>query len=286
MKDIEGLPSLPTVMTKILEVIGNSGSAAKDLADATSKDQALTAKVLKLVNSSFYGFSTKISTVSRAVVILGYNTIKNLVLGLSVIGIFQDGKEGDYFNRTEFWEHSLGCAACAKLIATRIRYNLPEEAFVAGLIHDIGKMIFDEYFKDDFGQVLELVRKDNIPIIEAEDRVLGVTHAIIGEWLAKKWKLPLVLCNAIKYHHQPPLSSKTIDEASITCSIVVHISDTLCKMGGIGSGGDNHIPSIGGHMWRRINLEESSKESILLQINQELEKARLFFGISREAEID
>lgn len=280
VQNIQDLPSLPVVVTKMLEVIEDSRSASKDLADVISKDQAFTTKVLRLVNSAFYGFSTRISTLDRATVILGYNTIKNLVLGLSVVEFMEGTKEGSHFNRVEFWEHCLGCAACARLIATKTGYTLPEEAFVAGLLHDIGKVIFDEHLNDDFNQVLESVKNNSISMTEAEDKILGTTHPIIGEWLAKEWKLPLVLRNAIRYHHSPPVSSKTIEETSIICSSIVHISDILCKIGGIGSDGDVNIPSIDRQVLKRINLEENSTERILSEIDQELVKAKAFLGVS------
>ena len=279
LDNIEELPSLPIIVNKVLEVIEDSRSVAGDLADVISNDQAFTSKVLRLVNSSFYGFSTRISTISRAVVILGYNTIKNLILGLSVIGLMEGGEEDSHFNRIEFWEHCIGCAACSRLIAIRVGYSQPEEIFVAGLLHDIGKIIFNEHCKDDFNRVLELVKNENLTMTEAENRVLGVTHAIMGEWLTKKWKFPPVLYNTIRYHHSPPVSSKTVDDTVIICSSIVNISDMLCKTGGIGSDGDDNIPYVDGQVWRIINLEENAKEDILYDLDDELERARIFFGI-------
>ncbi|MDY7032164.1 MAG: HDOD domain-containing protein [Thermodesulfobacteriota bacterium] len=284
VQDIQELPLLPTVVGKLLDVIGDPQSELRDVACIISKDQTLTAKVLKLVNSAFYGFSSKISTISRAVVILGYNTIKHLVLGLSVIGIIKDRDSCSHFNGTMFWEHSLGCAACARLIAKRIGYAQPEEAFTAGLLHDIGKVIFDRHFSNDFNQVMECMERDHISMIDAEEKILGVTHPMMGEWLAKTWKLPPVLCDSIRYHHSPPISDKKINESAVMCSSIVHISNILCKIEKSETIDLEGIQSIDSEIWKCVNIEEIKGETILVEIDEEIEKSKVFFGIGEETE--
>ena len=284
VQDIQELPLLPTVVGKLLDVIGDSESELSDVACIISKDQTLTAKVLKLVNSSFYGFSSKISTISRAAVILGYNTIKHLVLGLSVIGLIKDRDSCSHFNGTMFWEHSLGCAACARLLAKRIGYAQPEEAFTAGLLHDIGKVIFDRHFSNDFNEVMERMERDHVSMIDAEEEILGVTHPMMGEWLAKTWKLPPVLCDSIRYHHGSPIADKKIDEPAVMCSSIVHISNILCKIERTQPIELDDIISIDSEICERINLKEFSGETILAERDEEIERSKVFFGIGEETE--
>ncbi len=275
---INNLPSLPLVVNKILEVADDSRAAANDLANVISKDQSLAAEVLKLVNSAFYGFSGNISTISHAVVILGFHTIKNLAIGISAFGVMK-AKGTNLFDRERFWEHSLGCGVCARLIAERIGHDSPEEVFVAGLLHDIGKLILDIYAKEEFEKALNLVERDSIPLLEAEKAVIGITHPIMGEWLVKEWRLPASLYSAIRYHHSPPFAATTLSDSDLKNIVIVYIANILCKMKGIGSGGDNYITPISDKAWQVINSGEDIQETVLLKLENEMEKARVFFGM-------
>jgi len=171
------------------------------LRDVIEKDQAITAKILKLVNSSFYGFRTKIVDISQALVILGFATVRNAMASVAVIDIFRMKQRYDDFDIRDLWKHSIAVAIVSRYIAEKSRRASPHDCFVAGLLHDIGKLIMEEHFRDFFNQVLKLQKEKNLSFVEAENRVLPVNHALIGGYLVRKWNFPGHLIEAIERHH-------------------------------------------------------------------------------------
>lgn len=197
------LPTLSIVANNIILITQNPKSSALEVGRAISQDQALVSKILRIANSTFYGFPRKISTIPHAVVILGFANIRNLVLTASIFDTFQS-KEGDgYFDREGFWKHSLACGVTSKLIAKRLGIKNLEEVFIWGLLHDLGKLILDAYFREDFTRVVFLVKEKEILIRDAEQQLLGFDHAAVGSLVANKWNLPPAVIKAIRFHHNP-----------------------------------------------------------------------------------
>ena len=218
-QSIIALPTLPAVITQLIGIIDNPTTSARNVAQLISTDQALTAKILKLANSAFYGFPREIATVNHAVVVLGFETVKNLALSVSVLERFSGHGESSGFDRQKFWEHSIGCGVAAKMLATKFRYRVSGEVFAAGILHDIGKLVLSQYFPADFGEILDVAQSQGIYIGKAEEQVLGVTHAEVGGWLAERWNLPDQLEESISNHHTPgrlgPRSELTSRHSSI-----------------------------------------------------------------------
>jgi len=264
VRKIRDLPTLPRTVLRITEIINNPRSSAKDLASVITEDQILTARLLKLVNSAFYGFPQQISTVTNAVVLLGFDAIRNLLLTTSVFDIFIKKQKVDKEKLEKFWDHSLSCAVGAKVIGSYLRYEKVEELFVAGLLHDIGKVIEMLYMPEAFEQIEQIVNNENILIRQAEEEVLGFTHTEIGELLAKKWGMPDKLAKAIAFHHQPEMADGHLFEAG-----VVHLSDILTRALNAGSGGDNRIPSLDPIAWGHIKLSVGAIEQIMREMDRE-----------------
>lgn len=198
---IYDLPSFPIVINKLTEVAEDPDSSSKDLADVMTSDQGLSAKVLKLVNSAFYSFSTPVSSLQHAITLLGYNTVRSLALSVSVKNMFKDSPGS--FPQERFWEHSLATALGAKLFAERNRFLMRDEVFTAGLLHDVGVLLEARYFPEELEQIIGLVQQGNgMPFHEAEEQVLGINHTLLGAWLAEKWRLPGALRQPILRHHE------------------------------------------------------------------------------------
>ena len=181
-ESIIGLPTLPTVVAKMIELVDNPRTSASSLARLIATDQALTARILKLANSAYYGFSREISTVNMAIVVLGFNTVKDMGLSLSVFDVFKTGKPNASFDLTRFWEHSIACGIAARMLARSYRSRYAGEAFVAGLLHDIGKVILNQYFQSEFlaTYVQKILGLKKIGIFyEQNDYAIGLKDAFI-----------------------------------------------------------------------------------------------------------
>ncbi|RME01114.1 MAG: HDOD domain-containing protein, partial [Calditrichaeota bacterium] len=180
---IKQLPTLPQVITRLIQIIDRPDSSASEVSKIISTDQSLMTKVLKLVNSPFYGMPKRITTLSQATVILGFNAIKNLALTAAIFDQFGGKGEGIHqngFSREKFWEHSIAVAVASKIISEHIGYPQPEEAFMAGLIHDIGKVVLDQFLHDEFVEALKYSADNQVSISDAEIKIIGSNHAQIG----------------------------------------------------------------------------------------------------------
>ncbi len=244
LSKIEDLPTLPVVIQRILQLINDPKSTTKQIGNIITSDQSLTAKTLKLVNSAFYGFSKKITTVDQAIVIIGFNAVKNLAISASVFDIFKNMNQRSSFDRYGFWTHCIGTAFIAKQISEDTRIGNPGEIFVSGLLHDIGKIILDIYFPEEMNKILYNSSNKNIPFYQSEEEILNFTHSEVGFLLSRKWNLPDNLYIPIRYHHYP---NKAIKYESIVA--IVHTANIIAKAGNIGFDGDSVTPKISTHAW-------------------------------------
>jgi HD-like signal output (HDOD) protein len=192
-KKLADLPPLPAVVTRIMQTVNSPDTSAEDLNRLISMDQGLSSKVLRIVNSSYYGFPKRISTITHAVVILGFNTVRNLVLGVSAFGLLSQKSMPYGLNRAKFWEHSVATGVAASILAKRklpkIR-NAADEGFVGGLLHDIGSLFLDSYFPVQYAVSMAFAARENKNSREAESMVLGIDHVIVGRKITEHWNFP------------------------------------------------------------------------------------------------
>lgn len=221
LQNIRNLPSVPSVIYEVSKLLDNPMTSAADLAVLISKDQAMVARILTVANSPFYGLPRRVSTVEFAIVILGFESIKNIVIALSMLEAMK-GKSERNWNRKRYWLHSISTAGAAKRISEDLGYTKSGEAFTAGLLHDLGISIIQRYFNREFHQIHELVKKKDMHFLDAEQEILGLTHQEIGFYLADRWNLPLHLNEAILYHHYPSRLSGN----KVLISIV-HLADYM-----------------------------------------------------------
>jgi putative nucleotidyltransferase with HDIG domain len=268
IQQISSLPTLPTVIVQVNEKVTNPKTSALDLARTILEDQALTARLLRLVNSPFYGFPRRIATVTEAVTILGFHPVRNLLLTASVVDLMVSDEMPE-FSPTHLWEHSIGVAVAAGLLARYTQHDDREEVFVAGLLHDVGKVVLFRFATKDFLNVLETARSEDITIRAAEQRLLGFTHDQVGRLLAERWKLPVRLSEAIGCHHRPELAQIAKREAAI-----IHAADILARALGLGSGGDDAVPALDQDGWRRLGLPATVLEGLMGELDEQYVQAR------------
>ena len=259
---LKSVPTMPGIFDKITRLIDRPETNATDIANVISSDQALSAKVLRLVNSTFYGFPGRISNVTHALIILGFDVVKGLVLSTSVFDMMlAKGLSG-------LWEHSLGCAITAGVIARKIKHRDPEEVSVAALLHDLGKVIIKIEVQEESSLIEEAVEKKEISVYEAEEDILGFNHATVGKWLSKKWNLPRTLADPIAYHHSPGLAKLAPQQTAI-----VHLADVLVRARDFGFGGDNLVPQIDLKAWETLHISDAILEQIINEMDDKLEGA-------------
>lgn len=208
LKRIRDIPSLPEVVGRILAIISKQNTPASEIARLISYDPGLTSKVLRMVNSAAYGFQRQISSIQHGIMILGFNTVRGLVLSASIFKLFEGHAHPGGLNHTAFWEHSLGTAVAARVMAQYLRIPEAEDIFSAAMLHDIGKVVLDVYFQQEYEVVLQEARKKGVlphgpDFYHLEQTLLGINHTNIGSFLASKWRLPLTITEVIQHHHQP-----------------------------------------------------------------------------------
>ena len=279
IKGIGSLPTLPAVVLQIMGLLSNANTSVEDLSKIISLDPSLTTAVLKLVNSAYYGFPRQVSTINHALVILGFTEIRNITFAVSTLRTFPEAFASEVFNREKFWQHSIECALGAKALAETLRYRVSGEAFIAGLTHDIGKIILEQYLHSYFLKVVKIMQSKKLSMFEAERKVLKISHAEIGAWLARQWNLPLEIEKAIKFHHTPEEV-----EFSPELTTIVHLSNILSHRKLTDSEEDKLIPSIHPVVWENLkslkpDINESYLEFSISLFEKEKEKAKTLFNI-------
>jgi putative nucleotidyltransferase with HDIG domain len=259
IKSIKNLPTLPEVARKISKMVENDKTSATELAKIISTNAVISGRVLRLVNSSFYGFSGKISSISNAIILLGFDVVKSLIICVSVFEMMEKGIPG-------LWEHSLGCTIASRLIAKKVKGCDPEEVSVAGLLHDIGKIVVSIQLAEDYEEIKKTIVEKKINFSKAEKEVLELTHEDLGGWLAESWNLPVGLREPISFHHHP----QQAQQAKLVTAIV-HLADFLVRAVGYGFGGDPWVPALNHKAWDRLGLSLHDLEEIISDFCDELE---------------
>jgi len=277
VKKIAELPTLPQVVTVILSLIDSPDSSAEDINKVMEKDPSLVGKILKLVNSAYYGLPNKVNSVRQAIVILGFSTVKSLAISASVFDMFDSSRESG-FSREEFWTHSIGCGCVARLVGHREPGVDQETAFVVALLHDIGKMVLDQYSPQEFDSIIHLAKERSLSFEEAEKEILQDTgHAEIGAWVAEQWKLSPELINAIHHHHQV---SALEDHGTKVLAAVCRFSNFICQKRQVGASGNFNEPMMDGDAWATLSLEKEDLPKLVEAVNQELAKSSAFLSMA------
>lgn len=264
ISNVSTLPTLPGVLTKLNSLVDNDKSSIDQMSRVISSDQTLSARVLKLVNSPFYGFPGRVSTVSHALILLGVNVVKGLTLSASIFELMEKEAVG-------LWEHSLGTAVVARFISKELGHADLDGVSTAGLLHDIGKVVIKVMFVEEYNKIQSIASSRDMTMLEVEQEILKTDHAEIGSWLAQAWNLPQKLIEPIAYHHDVQRATEQRTVASI-----VHLADVLVKGCGFGTSGDEYVAPIQPAAWEHLNLTEEIVEKMVGALEEELMEAKSF----------
>jgi putative nucleotidyltransferase with HDIG domain len=265
VRSVRDLPTLPSVVLDLIASFERDDVDVTTLAEKMSRDQALAAKTLRLANSSFYGLAAKVKTVKQAIVVLGFDSARALAVASSVIDTF-GGSKPQQIDVTSFWRHSIAAALCAKSLARHA--NLDQDyAFIAGLLHDIGRLLLASSFPDEYAQVVEFCVRNDTTMSEAELRVLGVDHQRTGQMLAEAWKFPPVIQRAIGQHHVPAAA----DLGDVPG--VVHAANAMVQALDLGGGAHIAVPRLLDATWDSLRLTPDHLLAVCRETEGQFEEA-------------
>jgi len=257
------LPEIPSIVIELNEVISDPLSTADQMAQVINKSPSLTALLLKIVNSSFYGLPSRVDRVSLAVTLIGTRELSSLALGISILSIFKS-IPSSLLTMRSFLKHSLACGIIARLLAAQKSMRQTEQMFTAGLLHDIGRLILFIYFPEEALGCLRRARQTSDRLYQVEKKRLGCHHAQIGKYLLNRWRLPLFIENTVCFHHEPADAPDPVPAA------IVHVADLLVNALGIGTSGERLVPTLDARAWETLELSPSCFEVVIHQTIHQL----------------
>ncbi|KUG04683.1 hd domain protein [hydrocarbon metagenome] len=261
VQSVNELPSLPQVVLEVMRLTRDPNTSARELNDVICQDQAITANMLRLANSAYYGFPRLIGTVGEAVVLLGFQTVRSIILTAAMGDTLSKEVKAYSLEKGELWKHSIGVATAGRMIAKRTGYKYQDLAYTAGLLHDVGKIVLADYLEKYCSEVMEKVNSDEVSFADAEFEILGIDHAQTGGEVAKKWNFPAEIVEAINFHHTPDLA---VQDPKLTA--ITHVADIMCTGIGIGIGIDGLLYQASGHAVGILELDEKVMEEIVAEL--------------------
>lgn len=267
VRRVHNLPSLPLVVLELLASIDQEDVNIDALALTMAQDQALTVKTLRLANSSFYGMAHQVATLPEAIAILGFRTVRRLATTTALMGILTDGTQGD-FNIVPFWHHAIASAVCARVLAPHLKIN-PEHAYTAGLLHDIGRLVLVTQFPSHYATTMAHHTQHGCPLLDSEQAVLGVDHAVVGQALMRHWKFPETMQLAVASHHTPPVAgAHPLSLAVIAANTIAHALD-------LSMGDGDSVAPLSDSFREQLGMDEKTLWQVFAETEKQFEGARL-----------
>ena len=280
---IRKLPSFPATVNKVMEICYDANTSPADLSKVMSLDPVLSGKMLQLVNSAYFGFAHEIVSPVRAIIMLGMNTVKNLALGLAVMSTLGNRKNFQALDMDGFWKHYLGVGVVSKLIAKKrnVDPRKLEGYFIAGLLHDIGKIPLNGRFSDEYRLAMEISNREHQSLFISEKQILGIDHTLAGSLIAKNWKLGTEIIDTISFHHSPETYNG--EQKDILYTII--LANYFAKRSGIGFSGNPSMEDIWPQVLQHFSVGPDTTVDYLHdlsdEVTQEIEKAQIFLKVAR-----
>jgi putative nucleotidyltransferase with HDIG domain len=271
LRRIHNLPSLPTVVMEFLARMGQEDLNIDALAQKIAQDQALTAKTLRLANSSFYGMARQVASIQEAIAVLGFRTVRSLATTAALLGTFA-GSTHTRFNVTPFWRHAIAAAVCARELAVHLNID-PEYAYTAGLLHDIGRLVLVTQFQPNYEATMTYRAQHDCRLVDAEHAVLGLDHAQVGYLLMRHWKFPEAMQQAVASHHAALVQSMP------PMSLVILAADAIAHALDLSMDPDDLVPPVPVGLWKQLGLDEKTLRKVFENSEKQFEGASLVLSI-------
>lgn len=275
LKSIDAIPAFPATGNKVAQLLGRVDYSVLEVANVIKYDPSITANILKMANSAYFGSQHKISTINDAVMYLGQ---KNLLRAIQTAGVskyYKKGVSGYYDKASDLWEHSVAVALMSQILSKKITGEENTTLYTAALLHDVGKIIMGEFVRDEMRKITFLVAEHHMSFLEAEEMVLGINHADLGGKIAEHWNFPIEIRDAVAFHHRPDLLEKT----DKIMPWIVYMADEACLMMGIGSAVEGLAQRAVGELLKKFNLRMRDLEQSMLLLSDDLKSARELLSI-------
>jgi HD-like signal output (HDOD) protein len=265
---MEQIATLPVIAQKVLQITDSDNAQPDELREAIQTDPILVARILRRLNSTYYALSTKITDLRTAISLLGYREIRNLAMTVCMSRLYETPGHHGTYRRELLWEHCVAVGAAARLVARVCGRGVPEEAYIAGLLHDLGIILIDQSLRRHFCQIVSMV-SPSVPTCDAENQILSFDHALLGGFVAAKWGLPEPVVDAIAYHH----SSGEYTGPHQDLVYVVAIANYLCSRAGWTSLGVHNVPAPPDQVYAGLGLDQISLAIIWDELEPTLGRA-------------
>jgi len=273
LSQLKSLPSLPEVAVRLLELIGDPSSSVSDLNKVMSKDPVLTATTLRIVNSSYHGLRHKVTALSHALTLLGFRTVKNIILTAAASGIFRKARPSPCFNPYAFMRHSVASAAVCRFLGNYSQSVDPETAFSVGLLEDIGKLVLNECFPEDYQKAVKLAKEKGVEVHVAERALWEFDHGTLGAMMGGHWKLPPSLCEAILHHHD------LAGAADKGIAAICLLSNYICAIKKVPTADGVETAELSQEAWKPLKIDPAVLSLMLASIDPEMEEAEDLYNL-------
>jgi len=278
---ISKMPSLSTTVTKVLQICNSPTTSPNDLNRVISLDPVLTGRVLRLINSAYYAMPNQITSLTRAIIMLGLNTVKDLALSTAVLESLGGSEAFQALSMDDFWTHSICSGVTAKFLAgiKRVPPADREQYFVAGLLHDLGKIPLNNCFAEEYVLAVESAKNKNMPLHQAENTIFGIDHCMVGSMIAEKWQLSEAMNDSLHYHHNPDDAKKENQQLIV----IVALANSYANILDIGSSGDPHPDEQAvTDLLKKIEIDWSILADFRETVLNEIEKAKIFLQLTQK----
>ena len=266
LQSVENLPVLSEIVSRSMTMLGDPTCSIRELTELISKDQSITAKIIRIANSAFYGYSRQVKTLSEAIVMLGFKQIRTLLITASTANHLNGNVEGYMIAKGELWKHSYAVAFTSGLISRLTNLGQSDEVFTAGILHDIGKLVLGNHLKGSYREIINLAHKKKVSFAFAEKKILGMHHAEVGGMILEHWKFPEVMTESVRLHHQPLDAEENTEMVGM-----LNLADHWVREIGIGVGvDDNSTDGLENCIMKNLNIEENLKDQIMGYLNDEM----------------